>query len=481
MTAIAGAGTLTSPLTDEEFDAFRRWIRREAGISLSPGKRALVASRVAKRLRRLGFESYGDYYDHVAAGPAAERQELINCLTTNKTEFLREPHHFRMLRERVFPDIEERARRGGRRTVCLWSAACSTGEEPYTLAITALEHFGAGRGWEVRILASDIDTDVLAAAEEGVYPASSAAPFPPELRRKYFDEDGRSGTCRVRPEVRDLVTFRQINFMDETWPIRSNFDAIFCRNVLIYFDRETQDRIVRRLAQRLLPGGHLMLGHSEGVAGLASRLTPVGGTAYRSRGDDSRVPDRASPAAGAPDVPAVGEMKNLIVGDVFATDRPVQLRTLLGSCVAACVFDPEARVGGMNHVLLPGGRSGGETKYAVPAVDELVRHVVRVGGRPDRLRAKVFGGARLGGGPALPDIGARNVESVKRRLAELAIPVAAERLGGTRPVQIRFSPETGRVFVAPVPTNDAERLLATEADRIRRSLPAAFDGPSAGH
>jgi chemotaxis protein methyltransferase CheR len=279
----------TPEITREEFNLFRALIVKETGICLADTKRTLVVSRLGKRLRALGFQTYSEYY-HLLSKQDAGRVEihrLINCITTNKTSFFREPYHFDMLRDQVVPEIQQRAARGGERKIRIWSAGCSTGEEPYSIAFTLRQALGAAwPSWDVRILASDIDTDVLATAEIGIYPEESAASVPPELRQHFFMRGaGQSkGLLRIRPELRPAVTFRRINFVDPAWPIRARFDAVFCRNVIIYFDKQMQRNLIERFTSHLKPHGYLFAGHSENLSSLTDLVTPLRNTVYRLKG-----------------------------------------------------------------------------------------------------------------------------------------------------------------------------------------------------
>ena len=235
----------------------------------------------------MNLRSHAEYLDYLATRDAegAERQVMINCLTTNKTDFFREAHHFAFLRESVFPRIERAAAQGGPRRLRIWSTACSTGEEPYSIAITILEHFGSLRGWDVQVLASDINTEVLQKAGEGIYALERIDGLEDRIRRNYFlrGSGRRVGFCQIRPEVRRLVRFRQINFMDQRWPLRSRCDVIFCRNAIIYFDASTQQQLLPRLVGQLTDNGHLILGHSENLHWLTDLVTPLGNTVYRRR------------------------------------------------------------------------------------------------------------------------------------------------------------------------------------------------------
>lgn len=275
-------------IRDSEFILFRDLIYKVTGISLTDAKRQLVQSRLQKRLRHYHFSRFQEYYDLVVrqGDQSPELTELINCITTNKTDFYREPHHFQFVTRQVVPDLVLKAGQGALpRRVRVWHAGCSTGEEPYTLSITLSEALAQSGQWDVRQLASDIDTNVLAHAERGIYEEDRIAPVPEALRRKYFlrGKGEREGFYKVRPSLSTMIAFRRINLLDDVWPIRSDvrFDMIFCRNVIIYFDKETQRRLLTRFHEKLRPGGHLFLGHSESVLGVAHLFESLGGTIYR--------------------------------------------------------------------------------------------------------------------------------------------------------------------------------------------------------
>jgi len=263
-------------LSDEEFRLFSELIREKAGIHLSEHKHQLLRARLSRRLRALDLCSFEEYYDYLMGHDATGQEMLImvNCITTNKTEFFREPHHFDFLQEVARQALIERARRTGNRQVRIWSAGCASGEEPYSIAISLREALGSLFGWEIEILASDIDTEVLEKAERGIYPLAQVSAIPQALLHKYFR--GGTGTfqgfVRVCQEIQGLVSFLRINLLDDPWPIQARFDAIFCRNVMIYFHRSTQKRLVERFAASLEEGGHLFVGHSESLFGLSDYL-----------------------------------------------------------------------------------------------------------------------------------------------------------------------------------------------------------------
>lgn len=234
------------------------------GIHLPPGKRAMVSSRLAKPLRRTGVAGLDAYCQLLArpdAGPVQD--EFISALTTNTTQFNREAHHFDHLRDAVLPDLAARIEAGHR--VRLWSAGCSSGEEAYGLAFHVLDQCPGAPSRDLRILATDIDHRVLARARQARYPASALAPLPAPQAQRYFEPVPASSTLRqVIAEARGLVAFRHLN-LKQDWPFSGHFDVIFCRNVAIYFDQATQDRLWRRLCDRVAPGGLLYIGHSESI------------------------------------------------------------------------------------------------------------------------------------------------------------------------------------------------------------------------
>ena len=276
----SGAGR-EFPFSDAEFDYIRTLVTEHAAIRLADNKRQMVYGRLVRRLRELGYTSFSQYIDLLKAdngGP--EFVNLINAITTNLTSFFREKHHFEMLRTRILPELMQRHQAD--RVLRGWSAGCSTGEEPYSIAITLQECVPAAPRWDVKLLATDIDTKVLATAQAGVYAAERIKDLPEAIRRRGFQR-GRGEQAelvRVRPELRSLISFRQLNLMGE-WPMRGRFDFIFCRNVVIYFDKPTQQRLFDRYADRLEDGGYLFLGHSETMHNLSTRFRLLGHTVYQ--------------------------------------------------------------------------------------------------------------------------------------------------------------------------------------------------------
>jgi len=238
----------------------------------------MVYSRLARRLRATGIDSFSEYLDIVGSGNGEEVEEFINALTTNMTSFFREPHHFRIMAEHL-------ARRPADKGVSIWSCASSSGEEPYSIAMTALEALDPPSPAPA-ILATDIDTSVLARGREGVYPVDQLQKIPDHLRRRYFlrGEGRNEGLGRAKDELRQLVKFRQLNLLDEKWPMRGKFDFVFCRNVMIYFDKRTQHAILERIARVLHPDGLLFVGHSESFHHTQDLFRLCGNTVYTLRG-----------------------------------------------------------------------------------------------------------------------------------------------------------------------------------------------------
>ena len=276
------------PLTGKEFEQFRDLAYKTFGLDLKEGKEQLVSSRLSKLIAGLSFRSFNEYYDHVVADRTGEALlAMVDALTTNHTSFLREPAHLDFLRDHIVPELAKRDR------VRIWCAASSTGEEPYTLAFSVSEALPPNSRARVEIVASDISTRVLDIAKRGVYAADRLEGVPPALQSKYFLRgEGRSkGFYKIKPELRKLVEFRRINLV-EPYPDMEPFPAIFCRNVMIYFDKPTQERVVNRMAHYLEPGGYLFIGHSESLMGTNQPLEYVRPAVYRKAGGGAIPGDR---------------------------------------------------------------------------------------------------------------------------------------------------------------------------------------------
>ncbi len=266
-------------LSDSDFEKFKELIYREAGIHLTEMKKALVQARLTKRIRALGLVSFSDYHRYLLDNSEEEMVNFINSITTNKTEFFRESKHFEFINDFLLPHLEEK--RVNR--IRIWSAGCSTGEEPYTLAITVLEYFRDRPLPDVKILATDIDTMVLEKGEQGIYREDQLVNMDRELVQRYFlrgkGEDG--GLYQVKDFVKKLVFFRRLNLQIEAYPMKGPFHMIFCRNVIIYFDKDTQKRLFERFHRYLDDDGYLFIGHSENISNLTNRFSLVGNTTYR--------------------------------------------------------------------------------------------------------------------------------------------------------------------------------------------------------
>lgn len=270
----AGAADLQMvQISEKEFAAFRDLLHRVTGISLGAGKRQLLSSRLQARLRQLGLRRFGEYLDHVRKGPPEEMQRLVDLLTTNETYFFREPAHLKFLVEQILPTAAQG------RPFRVWSAASSSGEEAYSIAMLLAEHLG-GRPWE--ILGSDISTRVLERAREGRYPIEAVDKIPKNLLRKYCLRGVRSqeGQLLISPELRQRVEFRQIN-LNEPLPTVGEFDVIFLRNVMIYFEADMKRRVVSSLSRQLRPGGYLIIGLAETLKDICEDLCLKGPTAYQ--------------------------------------------------------------------------------------------------------------------------------------------------------------------------------------------------------
>ncbi|HEY4074654.1 MAG TPA: CheR family methyltransferase [Herbaspirillum sp.] len=258
--------------TTRDFDRVRDLIYRRAGIALAESKQEMVYSRLARRLRATGIVSFVNYLDKLEQQHESDEWEaFVNALTTNLTSFFREAHHFPILDEHV----------KGRREVSVWCSAASTGEEPYSIAITLCEAYGTLTP-PAQIIATDIDTNVLTVAANGVYPLERVEKMSPERLKKYFlrGTGAQSGMVRLRPELRKLITFRQLNLLADQWQLSGPFDVIFCRNVMIYFDKPTQGKILAKFVPLMKPDGLLFAGHSENFLYVSDALKLRGKTVY---------------------------------------------------------------------------------------------------------------------------------------------------------------------------------------------------------
>jgi chemotaxis protein methyltransferase CheR len=272
------------PYTRRDFDCLRKIARDRTGFFLSEDKFNLLYSRLFRRVRTLGLSSFEEYCNYLKKdGAEQEVLELTNAITTNLTAFFRENHHFRFLSERVFPELLER--NSGSARVRIWSAGCSTGEEPYSLSITLHESQLGSLGWDFRILASDVDSGALDHASQGIYPQERVGGVEKSRLRKWFlrGKGRRRELVCVKPEVRSLVDFSRVNLLED-WVLPEPMDIIFCRNVIIYFDKPSKISLLERFADVLKPGGYLFMGYSESLLRLTDRFELVGTTVYKKKG-----------------------------------------------------------------------------------------------------------------------------------------------------------------------------------------------------
>jgi chemotaxis protein methyltransferase CheR len=284
MAGAPAAGVNGPSLEDAEFAFLRRFVYDHCGISLSEQKRQLVQGRLQRRLRALRLRDFSDYCELLQRDPESELGELASAISTNVTSFFREMHHYDLLVEKLLPEWLAQKRRDGSR-LRIWSAGCSTGEEPYALAMVLAEALErAGGNVDAKILATDLSPQALETARRGVYPSDRLGGVSDERRKRWFlrGQGEYEGLVTVHPRLRELVTILPLNLLHD-WPMQGPFDAIFCRNVVIYFDKPTKERLFARYAGMLPVGGYLFLGHSESMHGLSNAYDLIGRTVYRKR------------------------------------------------------------------------------------------------------------------------------------------------------------------------------------------------------
>jgi chemotaxis protein methyltransferase CheR len=269
------------PITAEEFQQLRTLIYDESGISLSEQKQSFLASRLNKRLHELDLTTFFEYYTMVSEDKAREEfTRMLDLISTNKTDFFREPKHFDFLREQILPELNSAKR------IRIWSSACSTGEEPFTIAMTIYEAVQSPERWDIKILASDLSTRVLAKAASGLYDEERFRAVPPDVMKHHFlrGRGDQTGVYKVKPHLAAAITFRRINLMDDHFPIKNPLDLIFCRNVMIYFDRPTQETLVNKFHRYLKPGGYLFIGHSESLQWVTHPFKAIAPSIYQKEG-----------------------------------------------------------------------------------------------------------------------------------------------------------------------------------------------------
>ncbi len=443
----APASVATPAMSDAELADLKRLVLRLTGIALGDAKRPLLVMRLADRLAHHRLGSFAEYLELIeregADGP--EIGAMIHRVTTHKTDFFREPHHFDYLNDVVLPA----ALANGCRKPRIWCAAASTGEEPYSLAMVLAGFARRHAGVRPNLLATDIDAKVIETAERGVYGVERMAGVPSSLWQPHVDmgKGKYTGQVRMSPALREMISFRTLNLTDDSWPIEAGFDAIFCRNVLIYFDPETREQIVARLKAMLKPGGWLMLGHAETLQRQSVHFERCRPTIYRLADTSPAAADNQHAGTNErrwPGDPALQRVE-IVVGDVHASETPTQVRTLLGSCVSVALWDDVSGIGGMNHFLVPGMSDDGPPgRFGGHALDLLLAQLAELGARPRRLRAKIFGGARTLRSDM--GVGEENIAFARSYLEGAGIPIVSERCGGDAALEVYFQTHDGRAF-----------------------------------
>ncbi len=267
-------------LTDRDFNTIRKIVSDRTGIVLSDGKRDMIYGRLVRRLRTLGLSGFSEYCDLISREDGGELSEFINAITTNLTAFFRENHHFEFLENELLPFIMENKKESKLR---IWSAGCSSGEEPYSIAMTVRENIPDS--WDIKILATDLDTNMVNKASAGVYDEGRVSGLDKKRLRRWVKKGrgSNSGMIKISDELRNIITFKQLNLMND-WPFKGPFDFIFCRNVVIYFNKDTQRILFNRFADLLPDGGHIFIGHSESMFNVCDRFKLLGKTIYKKQG-----------------------------------------------------------------------------------------------------------------------------------------------------------------------------------------------------
>lgn len=441
-------------LTNREWESFRDLVHQVAGIALSEQKKVLLVTRLSKRLDALGLATFSEYLTYLTRADPQQRelQNFVNAITTNKTGFYRESHHFELLAQWLRSDGRS-IRQARARGLRIWCAAASSGEEPYTIADVVRSAVTQGEWASAAIIATDLDTHVLEIARRGVYPSDSSLGLPPAIRRRMFlrGTSGQRGNYRVRAELREQVKFSQLNLIKSGWLVRGPFDAIFCRNVLIYFDRRTQLDVVTRMCRLLAPHGLLFLGHSEGLAGMDLQLTPIAHSVYRPNGVFGQAPDTQSPLgaadvaerppAAAPGPRVAGSWTRLALDSgilvLLTADRLTKVRA---------------------YRISQGSEDGRESAQVAQLLRD-VRH----------LRSKLQVRAKIVSirDQAHPEQLSRRLMYVRQQFSQLGVEIVAERTLDES-TQIRLEMSTGRLLLPRFRTGP-------HALRINRNVP---DRPS---
>jgi chemotaxis protein methyltransferase CheR len=270
-------------ISDREFSLYRKLIYSEAGICLGPTKKAFLEARLTRHIRELGMDSFQAYYQYVTQNQnGSELEQLLDRVSTNETHFFREPRQFDFLEQQILPDWKAEGNGSRPQRIRVWSAGCSTGEEPYSLAMVLLDHFPRGSGWEVEIIATDLSSRALKSARKAVWSIAKAKEIPQSYLKRFMRKGTGSQQAYMKAgaEIQAIIRFQQLNLNDDHYALTGPFDLIFCRNVLIYFDAESRARVVDRLVNYLAPAGFLLVGHAESLSGVSDRIRHVRPTIY---------------------------------------------------------------------------------------------------------------------------------------------------------------------------------------------------------
>ena len=429
-------------LSDSGFRYISDLVYRHCAINLHEGKRELVRARLAKIIRQGPFRSFDDYLHHIKQTPdGRELSNLIDLLSTNLTAFFREPVHFDYLRDTFIPQLLEKKRKQNDRRIRAWSAGCSSGQEAYSIAITLLEAIPDAQNWDIKILASDVSRSMLDIARRGIYSEKQIAPLTSLQKRNYFMPYRSAGQTyfEIIPTLRDLTLLRYLNLIRD-WPINGPLDIIFCRNVMIYFDKRTQQQLINRFWNILDTGAPLFTGHSESLTAVKHQFRYEQPTIY---------------------IKTIGEffmLKNThIVGisDAHISNDPSDLLVTysLGSCIGICMYDPLARIGGLVHCQLPESKMdpGRATQHPYMFVDTGVQMMIdqmeQLGANRQKLRVKIAGAATMPLGLKSFDIGKRNLLAARKELWKHFLMINGSDVGGECPRNMYMDISNGEVSI----------------------------------
>ncbi len=468
---MSNAKTGRFTFTGADYDAVRELIGQRAGIELGDDKRDMVYARLSRRLRTLGLREFSDYIALIGTDDC-ELEQFTNSITTNLTSFFRESYQLDVFASRIVPELLKQ--NASQRTLRIWSAGCSTGQEPYTLAIILNEVIPDITSWSVKILATDLDTNVLETATNGVYPDETIADLTLERKKRWFRPEAGSDV-RVAPDLQRMIHFRQLNFMNE-WPFRGPFDAIFCRNVLIYFDHPTQMWLIDRFGKVLSPTGHLLLGHSEALRGRQTdQFVARGQNTFQKivAGSAETRPAQPRPLFGFSHLERYWDEEfqqyaaRIKPGEYYVTRDDEVITTVLGSCISVCMRDPVSRIGGMNRFMLPASPRGGSysltaaaNSYGNYVMEQLVNEILKHGGVKRQFEIKVFGGSQILAN--VKNLGDLSIDFIRRYLGEERLNVSSQDLAGTAPRKVCYSPRTGRVRIKKLDPRFSAKLHARE-------------------